>query len=112
MSYIDKEKKTVEAMVGIYCEHNHGNKSLCEDCITLLNFCNHRLDKCPFKEKKGNCKACPIHCYKPSKRKLIKKVMQFSGPRMLLKYPILALRHIILSFKSFPNMKKKVCKLS
>jgi hypothetical protein len=35
-----------------------------------------------------------VHCYQPQMREKAKKVMRYSGPRMLLHSPGLALRHV------------------
>ncbi|MBP6980491.1 MAG: nitrous oxide-stimulated promoter family protein, partial [Bacteroides sp.] len=43
--------------------------------------------------QKGMCKYCKIHCYSPQKRKEIKKVMRFAGPRMLLYAPWQVIKH-------------------
>ena len=45
---------------------------------------------------------CPIHCYKPDRREQVKSVMKYSGPRMIFKHPIFAIRHIIDGYKKAP----------
>lgn len=93
---MDKELKTAEIMIGIYCLGNHGSKkSLCQECEKLFGYVTKRLDKCPFRENKPKCSKCPAHCYKPAMRKKIKEVMKYSGPRMILKHPVLAARHLL-----------------
>ena len=52
---------------------------------------------CPFMEKKTFCSNCTVHCYKPEMRERIKKVMKFSGPRMLLYHPFMAVWHVVSS---------------
>lgn len=97
------EFKTLEAMVEIYCQANHQNQTghkakaplVCELCQSLLNYAKLRLDRCPYGESKPTCNRCPIHCYKPEPKAQMKVVMIYSGPRMLLKHPILALNHLI-----------------
>ncbi len=56
-----------------------------------------RSDRCPFMENKTFCSNCKIHCYKPEMREEIRKVMRFSGPRMILHHPIMVIRHLIES---------------
>ena len=93
---IAREKKTIAAMVGLYCRKKHGTRDgLCEDCSELLDYATCRLDRCPFGPQKTNCAKCPIHCYKPQMRERVKTVMAFAGPRMLLRHPILAVRHLL-----------------
>lgn len=94
---LDKEKKTIAAMIRIFCRDHHetAGKSLCPDCTDLLKYAEKRLDKCPFGENKGACSKCEIHCYKPDMRKYVTQVMRYSGPRMLKKHPLLAVDHLL-----------------
>ncbi len=83
------EKKTVYKMIKIYCNHHHNTKQeLCSDCSKLHDYTVFKYDKCPFGSKKPVCSKCKIHCYEKEKRNEIKKIMRFSGPKMLLKHPI------------------------
>jgi Nitrous oxide-stimulated promoter len=91
-----REKKTIEAMVKIYCNaHHKARVGLCADCRGLLDYAMARLDKCPFGAKKPACSKCTIHCYGPSMRSRVTEVMKYAGPRMISKHPVLALMHAI-----------------
>lgn len=91
---IDREERTIRAMIGIFCRAHHGGRGqLCAECRELLDYALARLDRCPFGEEKTACAQCPIHCYKPAMRERIRTVMRYAGPRMLLRHPLLALRH-------------------
>lgn len=93
---MDKEKDTIKKMLGIYCQANHGNnQELCAECSKLLNYAFKKLDKCPFGNKKPACSKCRVHCYDQVQRAAIIKVMRFSGPRMIYKYPVSAIKHAI-----------------
>jgi len=70
-SQIKREKKTVKAMIRIYCRGTHTNRKLCQDCTELQEYALIRLDSCPFRVSKGPCNQCPVHCYKPDRRKKI-----------------------------------------
>ena len=95
MGRIEREKKTVAAMIRIYCRDQHGGrKALCESCRALLQYAWQRLDKCPFGEGKSTCARCTVHCYQPRMREEIRRVMRYAGPRMLYTHPILAIRHL------------------
>ncbi|MGB1320096.1 MAG: nitrous oxide-stimulated promoter family protein [Vibrio gallaecicus] len=97
------EFKTVVAMVHIYCNDHHGTvKGLCADCTELLDYAETRLDRCPYGEAKPTCNKCPIHCYKPEPKEQMRLVMRYSGPRMLLKHPILAIRHLLHERRTVP----------
>ena len=87
---IRKEKATVEKMIRLYCKkkHNSSNGSLCSECQTLLEYSHERVEKCQFQEDKPTCRKCPVHCYRPSLRTEIRRVMRFSGPRLALRAPV------------------------
>jgi hypothetical protein len=91
---LERERKTVEAMIRLFCKDTHYTESLCEPCEALLAYANERLDHCPFGEEKPKCSHCEVHCYTPDMRKRITEVMRYSGPRMLLHHPVMALRHV------------------
>lgn len=93
------EKATVKAMIEIYCKHNHGGKMICDECSKLTDYALLRTDKCKYKENKPACQKCKTHCYKPEYREMIKKVMRFSGPRMIYKHPLLSIQHFFSKFK-------------
>lgn len=100
MSKIQSEKKTIELMINIYCRKKHGTTGeLCEECRELKDYAFKRLDSCRFKENKGTCKNCKIHCYKPEMKEKIKKVMKFSGPRLIIYNPKELISHMIMGLK-------------
>lgn len=91
-----REKRTLQAMVRVYCRAHHGLKGpLCPECQSLYNYALARLDRCPYGAEKTTCARCPTHCYKPAMRNQVKAVMRYSGPRMLFHHPILALLHVL-----------------
>lgn len=96
MDRVAREKRTVQAMISLYCgeQHRSGN-SLCPECRALLDYAWQRIDKCPFAGEKPTCANCTIHCYKPAMRQAIVAVMRYSGPRMIRKHPLLAISHIL-----------------
>ncbi len=104
---LQREWDTVEAMIELFCreKHAHGLKgvALCEDCAELAAFAELRLRKCPFGEGKSTCANCRIHCYRPGERERMKVAMRYAGPRMLLRHPILALRHKLDGFREAPE---------
>jgi flavodoxin len=93
---IQREKRTIDKMVHVYCKGNHKTKGnqLCAECSEFLAYALLRLDKCPFQEEKSTCGKCLVHCYQPQMREKAKKVMRYSGPRLLLRAPGLALHHV------------------
>ncbi len=95
-----REKRTIEAMLAIYCRAHHAaGHDLCADCDQLMQYALCRLDRCPFGAAKTTCARCPIHCYSPRMRAQIKEVMRFAGRRMAWRHPLLAARHWCDSFQ-------------
>ena len=89
-------------MVEIYCIGKKHERSrllshveVCEACSALLDYAYQRLDHCKFGENKPTCKKCPIHCYKPDMKELMREVMRYAGPRMMWHHPVAAIRHLI-----------------
>lgn len=91
---IEREKRTVAVMIACYCRHKEGNRHLCEECKKLMNYAHTRLSHCPFGDSKTSCRNCSVHCYSPAMAERIKTVMRYSGPRMILCHPVMALRHL------------------
>ena len=93
----------------------HGTKgSLCADCAALNAYARERSDKCPFMETKTFCSNCKVHCYKNANPEIgmemwekIRKVMRFSGPRMIFHHPVAAVRHVLETKREKNVMKLK-----
>ena len=95
-----KEQMVVKEMIALYCRKHHKEYKkgqLCPDCQELYDYSAARSAHCPFMEQKTFCANCKVHCYKPAMREKIRLVMRFSGPRMLLHRPILAIWHVVCS---------------
>ena len=83
-----KEKEVVSLMIDIYCKkHNDINKE------ELKKYALARTDRCPRMAEKTFCSKCPIQCYSKEYREQIRKVMKYSGPRLIFVHPILVIKH-------------------
>jgi hypothetical protein len=111
---IGREKRTVRAMLHIYCRAHHragedqsgegrSGEEPCGECGELLDYALERLDRCPFGEGKTACVDCEIHCYKPAMRDRVREVMRFAGPRMIFRHPILAVLHLLDGRRKQPS---------
>ena len=99
-SIITREKRTVEFMVQMYCNAKHDKKNgLCLECNEFLTYVKNRLESCPYQEKKTACGKCGLPCYEPQKKEKSLEVFTYAGPRMLFRHPILAIHHVLDSFK-------------
>jgi hypothetical protein len=103
-----RERRTIEAMIRLFCRDRHGTKrGLCAQCAELKAYARQRLEQCPYGEDKPTCVNCPIHCYKPARRREVRTVMRYAGPRMLWHYPILAIRHKLAGQRAAPPLPRK-----
>jgi hypothetical protein len=95
-------------MVGIYCKNHHGtsNDELCSKCQQIKKYALLRLDKCPFQDKKSTCAKCTIQCYKPDMKQQIHIIMRYSGTRLLLHHPRIALHHLWDKHRKAPILDK------
>ena len=103
------EQHTVTFMIQIYCHGNHKDRNpekikdfMCDECKDLSDYAVKRSQMCPYiaKGTKTFCNQCKTPCYKPEYRAKIKKVMRYSGPRIILYMPGKCLRHFALTLKS------------
>lgn len=100
----DRERRTLSAMVGIFCRERHGQPDgLCPECRALLEYALARLEKCPFGAEKPKCAACTVHCYRGDFRARVRAVMAYAGPRMLKEHPVLAVRHLVDGIRHRPR---------
>lgn len=90
----NKEIEIVSLMIKLYCKKNDDI-----DGEELINYCTSKIQKCPLMETKTFCSNCKIHCYHADMQAKIKKVMRYSGPRMLFHHPILTIKHYLLEAK-------------
>ena len=92
----EREKRMVSQMILLYCRKNHNTPGgLCPQCRKLDDYARARREHCPFMETKTFCSNCRVHCYRSEMREEIRKVMRFSGPRMIFYHPAAAIRHVI-----------------
>jgi predicted amidophosphoribosyltransferase len=103
---IRRERRTITAMLGIYCRDHHGSGTdgLCPECGALLAYAHRRLDGCPFKGAKPACNRCEVHCYSAAMRERISAVMRYAGPKMLLRHPVLSLHHLLDTWRGVPRL--------
>lgn len=100
-SRIDRERKTIKVMISIYCALHHKPQkgSLCAECAVVDSYARERIEKCPLTADKPTCLKCPVHCYKADMKERVRKIMRFSGPRMLIRHPVLTLFHVLDGLK-------------
>ena len=131
----EREKQVMELMIRLYCRKNHGEQrrkelyssgsavssdleqmgedstqrknALCSECRALRDYAMLRIEKCPFMETKTFCSNCKVHCYKPEMKEKIRRVMRYSGWRMLFVDPVQAIRHVIETIREKKRLEKE-----
>lgn len=92
---IEREKETVAMMIELYCRKRLKLETIPAEYEELKEYAFRHLDGCKYGEKKSACKRCPTHCYKPAMREMIREVMRWAGPRMIIYSPIAVIRHLL-----------------
>jgi hypothetical protein len=107
-----RELRTIEAMVRLYCRGHHHARTgrLCEECGALFEYASRRLERCVFGDAKPTCAKCVVHCYTAAMRERVRDVMRWAGPRMLLRHPVKAIRHLIDERRPAPLLPAKAAK--
>lgn len=91
---ICEEKKLMKSMIKLYTKKHYRDNNH-KKFQELYEYSSTKLDKCPFNDKKGQCRNCEIHCYSPKYKDEFKKIMRYSGKYMLLKHPVLTIKHLL-----------------
>lgn len=102
-----RELKTIEVMIHMCCAAHHEGTPPCADCTQLFDYAQRRLQRCVFGDAKPNCAKCVVHCYTKDMREKIRIVMRWAGPRMLLRHPVLGIRHLLADRKPVPMLPGK-----
>ncbi len=101
----EREIRTLETMIRMYCRaKHHPEKDLCDSCADIFSYATLKYHHCVFGENKPVCTVCPVHCYNREKREKIREIMRFSGPRMIIRHPVMAVDHLILQHWSKKQM--------
>ncbi|GAP15638.1 nitrous oxide-stimulated promoter [Longilinea arvoryzae] len=100
-----RERVTIDQMIALYCREQHASPDgLCPDCVSLQEYTHQRLEKCVFGAEKPTCANCPVHCYRADMRAKVREVMRYAGPRMLLRHPVLTVRHLLDGRRAAPKL--------
>ena len=111
---IRREQKTLAKFIEVYSHDHHrpvegapvplralnveeiiGHvPELCPECAKLLAHALVKRQNCPM-EPKPMCKHCPKHCYAPAYREQIRKVMAYSGRKLVLRGRVDYLLHLL-----------------
>ena len=94
---LKSEAHVMRVMVEDFCHYHHGTNGrlLCPKCKEFLDYSLKRLACCPYGENKPVCGDCKIHCYKPAERETARRIMRWSGPRLIFTHPMMAVGHVV-----------------
>lgn len=104
---VSEDKKIISTMISIYCngnshkanEENKVKDDICPNCKRLQEYAYSKIDKCPKLKsgKKAICGTCKNNCYMQDDElsNMMKAVMKYSGPRMILKHPLMTIKHAL-----------------
>ena len=80
-----RDQEILTRFTSLYCKvHHGGTHELCADCVEFLTYARERRRLCPL-DPKPACKHCPVHCYRPGHREQVRRIMRFSGRRLILR---------------------------
>jgi predicted amidophosphoribosyltransferase len=97
---VTREKDTIIKMIKIFCnKHHRPDGDLCNDCRDLLEYADKCLCFCPYGVSKPVCGRCPTYCFSSDMQARMAIVMRYAGPRMLYKYPVVAVSHLFDALK-------------
>ncbi|MBI5923747.1 MAG: nitrous oxide-stimulated promoter family protein [Betaproteobacteria bacterium] len=104
-----RELRTIQVMIRMYCRRHHADSGvrLCHECAALFDYAMRRLELCVFGDAKPTCANCTVHCYSAEKREQIREIMKWAGPRMLFRYPLLAVFHLLDGRRPAPRLPAK-----
>lgn len=101
----EREKRTISHMIAMHCAGTHDaalrthaafcGEAVCSECARLDAYAVERTERCRSMHVKTSCEECANHCYAPQMREKIREAMRYSGPRMITKHPIAAIRHLL-----------------
>ena len=96
---IPKEKENIRKTFGVYCKNHHGgrNGKLCPSCTALLATVFTKMDRCPYGITKPICDRCENPCFSKSQNIEFRKIMTANQKSMLLRHPIMTIKHKLAS---------------
>lgn len=95
---LPKERANIKTSFGVYCNANHGTKDgkLCAKCTALLSNILLKIGKCRYGVTKPLCDHCDEPCFGDPANKTFMEIMDGSRKRMLVRHPMMTVRHKIV----------------
>ena len=97
--HMKKDIRLIGTFVEVYCSGKHsgadktalplpgglGERHLCPECASFMQYAVTRRIKCPLEAEKPTCKHCRIHCYSRPNLEKVKEIMAYSGRKLILR---------------------------
>jgi hypothetical protein len=94
-----KDIKLLGKFIEVYCNGRHGtiertpfslpdslgNRLLCTECTTFMQYATRRRINCPLEAEKPTCKHCRTHCYAKPQLEKVKEIMAYSGKKLMMR---------------------------
>ena len=95
----NKDIRLIGKFIELYCAGKHGDakqmpvplpaglgeRRLCPECTSFLEYAITKRMKCPLEAEKPTCKHCRIHCYAGPQLVKVKEIMAYSSRRLMLR---------------------------
>ena len=96
---IPKEKENIKKTFRVYCHKEHGTSGdkLCPKCTALLATIMTKMNRCPYGITKPICDRCERPCFSKSQTVEFRKIMSSTQKSMLLRHPIMTIKHKLAS---------------
>ena len=93
-----KEKENIKTSFAVYCNANHDTKDgkLCPKCTALLTNVLLKIGHCKYGVTKLLCDHCDEKCFGDAANKTFMEIMDGSRKGMLVRHPIMTVRHKIV----------------
>lgn len=95
---LPKEKENITKSFAVYCNANHGTErgKLCAKCNALLMTIFPKMNRCKYGLTKPICDKCEEQCFGDAHSKAFMEIMDGSRKKMLVKHPMMTVRHKIV----------------
>ncbi|MBQ7516084.1 MAG: nitrous oxide-stimulated promoter family protein [Schwartzia sp.] len=95
---LPKEKANLKSSFAVYCNKHHDTKDgkLCPKCTALLAVILPKINRCPYGVTKPICDRCDQQCFGTANNKAFMEIMEGSRKAMLVKHPMMTVRHKIM----------------
>jgi hypothetical protein len=67
--------------------------ALCPHCYEMVKMAEKHVSGCPHMAYKTFCHSCPKPCYPKAHLEKIRPMMRYSGPRLMLRHPVIAFKY-------------------